>query len=91
MPIQVTLDAVLQARGMTAKALAERIDMSETQLSLFRSGKVRGLRFSSLSKICLVLNCQPSDLLQYVPDEVDLLDGVDGPDVAVTGVTKRDE
>jgi putative transcriptional regulator len=72
MPIQVTLDAVLHARGMTAKALAERIDMSETQLSLFRSGKVRGLRFSSISKICRVLNCQPGDLFRYETDEADL-------------------
>jgi putative transcriptional regulator len=72
MPIQVTLDAVLHARGMTAKALAERIDMSETQLSLFRSGKVRGLRFSSISKICLVLNCQPGELLRYEADDADL-------------------
>ena len=72
MPIKVTLDAVLQARGMTAKALAERINMSETQLSLFRSGKVRGLRFSSISKICLVLNCQPGELFGYDYDEADL-------------------
>ena len=72
MPIKVTLDAVLQARGMTAKALAERINMSETQLSLFRSGKVRGLRFSSISKICLVLNCQPGELFGYDVNEADL-------------------
>jgi putative transcriptional regulator len=72
MPIRVTLDAVLHARGMTAKALAERIDMSETQLSLFRSGKVRGLRFSSISKICLVLNCQPGELFAYEPNDGDL-------------------
>jgi putative transcriptional regulator len=73
MPIRVTLDAVLQSRGMTAKALAERIGMSETQLSLFRSGKVRGLRFSSISKICFILNCQPGDLFGYEPDASDLL------------------
>jgi putative transcriptional regulator len=77
MPIRVTLDAMLQARGMTAKALAERINMSETQLSLFRSGKVRGLRFSSISKICLVLNCQPSELFFYERDEADLTTSAD--------------
>jgi putative transcriptional regulator len=71
MPIRVTLDAMLQTRGITAKALAEQIGISETQLSLFRSGKVRGLRFATLSKICLALDCQPADLLNY---EVDVRD-----------------
>lgn len=69
MPISVTLDAVLQARGTTARALAERIGLSETQLSLFRSGKVRGLRFSTLAKMCSTLKCQPGDLLRYEDDE----------------------
>jgi putative transcriptional regulator len=72
MPIEVTLDAVLQARKMTAKALAERVGISETQMSLFRSGKVRGLRFSTLSKICLILKCQPGALLSYQEDAGDL-------------------
>lgn len=74
MPMRVTLDAVLNARGVTAKAVAERIGISETQLSLFRSGKVRGLRFTTLSKLCLVLDCTPGELLSYQRDEGDLLD-----------------
>ncbi|WP_034160777.1 helix-turn-helix domain-containing protein [Sphingomonas sp. ERG5] len=73
MPIRVTLDAVLNARGVTAKAIAERIGISETQLSLFRSGKVRGLRFTTLSKLCLVLDCDAGELLSYQRDESDLL------------------
>jgi putative transcriptional regulator len=71
MPIRVTLDAVLQARGVTAKALAEQIGISETQLSLFRSSKVKGLRFSTLSKLCLVLACKPADLIDYESSDAD--------------------
>ena len=70
--MRVTLDAVLARRGVTAKAVAEEIGISETQLSMFRSGKVRGLRFATLSKLCLVLDCRPGDLLAYDPDPADL-------------------
>jgi putative transcriptional regulator len=73
MPVRITLDAMLSARGVTAKSVCERIGISETQLSLFRSGKVRGLRFSTLSKLCLILECTPGDLLGYDRDEADLL------------------
>ena len=72
MPMRVTLDAVLARRGVTAKAVAEEIGISETQLSMFRSGKVRGLRFATLSKLCLVLDCRPGALLAYDPDPADL-------------------
>jgi putative transcriptional regulator len=72
MPMRVTLDAMLARRGVTAKAVAEEIGISETQLSMFRSGKVRGLRFATLSKLCLVLDCRPGDLLAYDPDPADL-------------------
>ena len=65
MPVTVTLDAMLTRRGMTGKDLAERIGLSETQLSLFRSGKVRGIRFSTLAKMCAVLKCAPGDLLGF--------------------------
>lgn len=68
MPIKVTLDAVLARRGMTARTAAARIGISETQMSLFRSGKVRGLRFATLAKMCAVLRCLPGDLLDYEPD-----------------------
>lgn len=73
MPMKITLDAVLAKRGLTAKAVAERIGISETQLSLFRSGKVRGLRFNTLSKLCFVLKCEPGELLGYDRDERDLM------------------
>lgn len=68
MPIKVTLDAVLTRRGMTARTAAARIGISETQISLFRSGKVRGLRFATLARMCAVLRCLPGDLLDYEPD-----------------------
>ncbi|MBK6704351.1 MAG: helix-turn-helix transcriptional regulator [Caulobacteraceae bacterium] len=75
-----TLDAVLHARGVTAKAFAEQIGISETQLSQFRSGKVRGLRFSTMSKLCFVLGCTPGELLDYDRDPADMLVGRDEPD-----------
>jgi putative transcriptional regulator len=73
MPMAVTLEAVLAQRGMTGKQLAATVGISETQLSLFRSGKVRGIRFTTLSRLCLVLECQPGDLLAYDPDPGDLM------------------
>ncbi|HYR29721.1 MAG TPA: helix-turn-helix transcriptional regulator [Thermoanaerobaculia bacterium] len=67
MPIVITIDGVLAARKMKAKQLAAIIGVSETHLSLFRSGKVRGVRFSTLAKLCAALECQPGDLLAYEP------------------------
>lgn len=74
MPMQVTLDAVLARRGITGKEVAQKVGLSETQLSLFRSGKVRGIRFSTLARLCLVLECQPGELLGYLPNPQDLFD-----------------
>ena len=78
MPIRVTLDAMLARRGMKARGLAAAVGLSETQLSLFRSGKVRGIRFRTLAKLCAVLECSPGELLGYDPDAGDLaLDDAD--------------
>mgnify|MGYP001221526228 CR=1 FL=1 len=74
MPIRITLDAALAKNGMRAKQVAALIGVSETHLSLFRSGKVRGVRFSTLAKLCAVLDCQPSDLLVYDADPADLIE-----------------
>jgi len=71
-PVRVTLDVMLARRKMRARDAAERIGLSETQLSLLRTGKVRGMRFNTLSKLCLVLNCAPGDILEYDRDEADL-------------------
>ncbi|MEO6228192.1 MAG: helix-turn-helix transcriptional regulator [Thermomonas sp.] len=65
MPIRVTLDQMLSRRGMKARELAAQVGISETQLSLFRSGKVKGIRFRTLAKLCSVLECAPGDLLDY--------------------------
>ncbi|HEX6083295.1 MAG TPA: helix-turn-helix transcriptional regulator [Thermoanaerobaculia bacterium] len=65
MPIVITMDAVLAARKLKAKQVAEMIGVSETHLSLFRSDKVRGVRFSTLARLCAALECQPGDLLAY--------------------------
>ena len=72
MPVRVTLDAMLEKRGMTGKELARRINISETQLSLFRSGKVRGIRFATLNAMCAALECRPGDLLDYHFAKTDL-------------------
>lgn len=71
MPVVVRLDAVLAARRVTAKDLGRRIGLSETQLSLLRTGKVRGMRFSTLAALCAVLECTPGDLLVYERDAAD--------------------
>ncbi len=68
MAIVVNLDVMLARRKMRSKQLAERIDLTEQNLSLLKSGKVRGIRFDTLSKICAALDCQPGDLLEYRPD-----------------------
>ena len=65
MPIRITLDAMLAARGLTAKHVAAAIGVSETHLSQFRSGKVKGVRFDTLAKLCAVLQCKPGDLLDF--------------------------
>ena len=74
MPVVLTLDVMLARRKMKARDLAARIGMSETQLSLLRTGKVRGVRFSTIAKLCLVLDCKPGDLLDYAPDPDDMND-----------------
>jgi putative transcriptional regulator len=65
MPIIVRLDVMLARRKMTSRDLAARIGISEQNLSLLRSGKVRGVRFNTLQAICRDLDCQPGDLLEF--------------------------
>jgi putative transcriptional regulator len=73
MPIRVTLDRLIVQRGIKARELAVEVGLSETQLSLFRSGKVKGIRFRTLAKLCVALKCKPKDLLDYDFDPDDLL------------------
>ena len=72
MPIRVTLDQLIVSKGLKARDLAQQVGLSETQLSLFRSGKVKGIRFRTLAKLCAALECRPRDLLDYDFDPADL-------------------
>ena len=63
--IIVNLDLMLARRKMRSKELAERIGITEANLSLLKSSKVKGVRFETLDKICAALECQPGDLLEY--------------------------
>lgn len=75
MRIVVTLDVMLARRKMKAKELAERIGISEVNLSLLRTGKVKGVRFETLAKICEALKCRPGDLLDVEPGAAATVDG----------------
>ena len=68
MPIVVNLDVMLARRKMRSRELAEQVGITEQNISLLKSGKVRGVRFDTLARICEVLQCQPGDLLEYRPD-----------------------
>jgi putative transcriptional regulator len=71
MPIIVNLDVVLARRKMRSKELAERIGITEQNVSLLKSGKVKGVRFDTLDRICEVLDCQPGEILEWRPDAPD--------------------
>lgn len=68
MPIVVRLDIMLAQRKMRSNELARAIGITEANLSLLKSGHVKGMRFSTLEAICRQLRCQPGDLLEYVPE-----------------------
>lgn len=76
MPIQIQLDLMLVRRKVTSKALAEFVGITEVNMSLLKQGKVKGVRFETLERICQFLDCQPGDLLVYVPDDTDGLQAV---------------
>jgi putative transcriptional regulator len=67
MPIIVQLDIMLARRKVKSKDLAEHIGITEANMSLLKQGKVKGVRFETLEKICAYLQCQPADLLVYEP------------------------
>ena len=66
MPIVVTLDVMLAKRKMRSKDLAARIGITEANLSLLKSGNVKGVRFETLAALCDALECQPADLLTFI-------------------------
>jgi putative transcriptional regulator len=65
MPIIVNLDVMLAKRKMRSKTLSELVGITEQNISLLKSGKVKGMRFETLEAICKALECQPGDLLEY--------------------------
>jgi len=69
MPIVVTLDVMLARRKMRSKELAERVGITVQNVSLLKSGKVKGVRFETLEKICEVLECKPGDILDFEPED----------------------
>ena len=79
--IVVNLDVMLARRKMRSRELAERVGITEQNISLLKSGKVRGVRFDTLAAICEVLQCQPGDILEYRP----------GDDPAATGGEPGDD
>jgi putative transcriptional regulator len=71
MAITVRLDVMLAKRKVRSNELARAVGITEANLSLLKSGKVKGVRFATLEAICKYLQCQPGDLLEYEPDEAE--------------------
>ena len=65
MPIVVNLDVMMAKRKMSSGELAEKIDISQANLSILKTGKAKAIRFSTLEAICKALNCQPGDILEF--------------------------
>ena len=70
MPIIVTLDVMMARRKMSLNELAERVGVTNVNLSILKNGRAKGVRFDTLAAICQVLDCQPGDLLVYEPDVI---------------------
>lgn len=68
MPIIVNLDVMLAKRKMQSQELADKIGITTVNLSILKTGKAKAIRFSTLEAICKELNCQPGDILEFVPD-----------------------
>ena len=69
MAIVVNLDVMLAKRKMTLSQLSEQVDITLANLSILKNSKAKAVRFSTLEAICRVLECQPGDILEFVPDE----------------------
>lgn len=69
MPIVMRLDVMMARRKVRSNVLARAIGITEANLSLLKSGKVKGVRFATLEAICRYLDCQPGDILEFVPND----------------------
>ena len=77
MPIVVNLDVMMAKRKISSSQLAEQIDLTPANLSILKNNKAKAMRFSTLARICKALDCQPSDILEYIeyiPEEEDTHD-----------------
>ena len=74
MPIVVNLDVMMPKRKISSSQLAEQIDLTPANLSILKNNKAKAMRFSTLARICKALDCQPSDILEYIPEEEDTHD-----------------
>ncbi|MGC5796898.1 helix-turn-helix domain-containing protein [Sphingomonas sp. NFX23] len=68
MPVIVTLDGMLAARGMTLTELSQAVDITMANLSILKTGKAKAIRFSTLEAICTALDCQPGDILSFTSE-----------------------
>lgn len=69
MPIIINLDVMLAKRKMQSQELAEKIGITQANLSILKTGKAKTLKLSTLEAICKALDCQPADLLEYIPEK----------------------
>ena len=69
MPITVNIEVMLARRKMSSGELAEKVGISATNLSILKTGKAKAVRFSTLEALCRALDCQPGDILEYVPED----------------------
>ena len=79
MPIIVNLDVVMAQRKISATQLAEEVGITLANLSILKNNKAKAVRFSTLNAICKALDCQPGDILEYVPDG-------DGAEISEEGI-----
>ncbi len=69
--IVVNLDVMMAKRKISSNELAEKIEITPANLSILKTGKAKAIRFSTLDKLCEALNCQPGDILEYLPNKSD--------------------
>ena len=69
MPIVINLDVMMAKRNISAGELAERVGITPANLSILKNNKAKAVRFSTLEALCKALDCQPADLLEYVPED----------------------
>lgn len=70
--IRVTIDRLLVERGMSVSEFADAIGITPANVAVLKNGRARAIRFTTLEAICRVLECQPADVLEYLPDEADV-------------------